>query len=116
MSFLLDPGLLVASGAAIERLLPERQRNVAEMTTLATFMGVSSALYANSPGLGIFWKPFGSKNGRDFMLNSGVFHFDSENPGWRTHLAAGAIFATYPLWLKLGRRLGTRPGARSGVA
>lgn len=112
MSFLLDPGLLVASGAAIETVVPDRHRDRAELTTIAVFMGVSGALYARAPGLGPIWKPFGSADGRDFMLNSGVFRFRSERPGWRTHLAAAAIFSTYPLWLRLGRRLGDRIEAR----
>lgn len=106
MSFLLDPGLLVASGVAIETVVPEDRRGVAELATIGTFMTVSSALYAKTPGLGIFWKPFGSTNGRDFMLNSGVFRFEHENPGWVTHATAATIFATYPIWLKLGRRIG----------
>lgn len=114
MSFLLDPGLLVASGMAIERLVPEDRRGLAELATITTFMGVSGALYANAPGLGILWKPFRARGPRDFMLNSGVFHFDAEDPGWPTHLLAGAIFSTYPLWLKLGRRLGRRSSDRSG--
>lgn len=116
MSFLLDPGLLVASGVAIENLVAEDQRDVAELATIGTFMAVSSALYANTPGLGVFWKPFGSANGRDFMLNSGVFRFEYERPGWVTHAIAGTIFATYPLWLRLGRRIGRRVRQRRLVA
>lgn len=106
MSFLLDPGLLVASGIAIESVVPDEQRNAVELATIGTFMTISSALYANVPGLGIFWKPFGSTNGRDFMLNSGILGFEHERPSWKTHAVAASIFATYPLWLKLGRRVG----------
>lgn len=112
MSFLLDPGLLVASGAAIEKVVPNEYRDLVEAATIGTFMGISGALYANAPGLGLFWKPFRATGGRDFMLNSGVFHFEHERPGWRTHAAAATIFVTYPLWLKLGRGLGRR--MRSG--
>lgn len=106
MSFLLDPGLLVASGAAIEKIVPEDKRDVAEAATIVTFLGISTALYANAPGLGMFWKPFRSTCGRDFMLNSGVFHCKYEKVGWKTHALALAIFATYPLWLRAGRKLG----------
>lgn len=120
MSFLLDPGLLVASGVAIETIVPEERRGIAELATIGTFMTISSALYAKVPGLGLFWKPFGSKNGRDFMLNSGVLRFESDDPTWVTHATAASIFATYPLWLKLGRRVGrglsrrrSRPGTRT---
>ncbi len=110
MSFLLDPGLLVASGVAIERLVPEEHRGAAELATIATFVGVTGALYANAPGLGVFWKPFGSRGGRDFVLNSGVFGFEADEPELGTHLVAGAILVTYPFWLRLGRRLGRRSG------
>lgn len=106
MSFLLDPPLLVAGGVAIETLVPEDQRDLAEAATIVTFLGVSIALYLNAPGLGLFWKPFRAKNGRDFMWNSGILRFRSGDAGWRTHLVAAAIFATYPLWLRLGRWLG----------
>jgi len=115
MSFLLDPGLLVASGVAIEHVVPEERRALAEQATLVTFMGISSALYANAPGLGLFWKTFRSKDGRDFMINSGVLRFEAEHPRARTHLAAAAIFCTYPLWLRLGRRLGHGLARRSAV-
>lgn len=108
MSFLLDPGLLVASGVAIERLVPEERRDLIDGITIGTFMSISTALYANAPGLGAFWKPFRSRDGRDFMINSGVLRFESRDVTWRTHLVGAAIFATYPAWLRLGRRLGRR--------
>ncbi len=110
MSFLFDPPLLVAAGYTIERAVPDEQRECCEALTLGTFIGVSYALYNDVPGLGAFWKPFRASGGRDFMLNSGVFRFESREVGWPTHLAAAAIFSTYPLWLKLGRRLGRRAG------
>jgi hypothetical protein len=37
-----------------------------------------------------------------------VFHVDTDHTGWRRHALAGGIFATYPFFLKLGRRLGRR--------
>jgi hypothetical protein len=112
MSFLLDPGLLVASGVAIECVVPDEHKDTAELATIATFLGISTALYANAPGLGLFWKPFRSENGRDFMLNSGVFHFRAERPGWRTHAVAFGIFASYPLWLRAGRQVAARARRR----
>lgn len=108
MSFLLDPPMLVVSGALIERRLPADQRDVAEAATLGVFFGASFALYNNVPGLGVIWRPFGAQNGHDFMWNSGVFNADTDQTCWRRHALAGAIFATYPFFLKLGRRLGRR--------
>jgi len=110
MSFLLDPPLLLASGAAIERLAPdEPTAALLEKATIITFLGISIGLYFNLPGLGFLWKPFRSRNGRDFMLNSGVFHIESSPvSSVRTHLVAAAIYATYPGFLRLGRVLGRR--------
>ncbi len=115
MSFLLDPPLLVASGALIERALPEEKRDLAEAATMGTFFAVSLALYLEAPGLGLFWKPFGSRNGRDFMINSGVFGVDTGDAGWRTDVVSAAIYATYPFFLKLGRHIGRRGPTTSGA-
>lgn len=108
MSFLFDPPMLFASGVLIERTLPAEQRDVAEAATLGTFFGASFGLYHNVPGLGLLWRPFRSQNGRDFMWNSGVFDVKTAELQWPMHATAGAIFATYPFFIKLGRRLGRR--------
>ena len=108
MSFLLDPPMLVASGVLIERSLPEERRDLAEAATLGVFFGGSFGLYNKVPGLGLLWRPFRSQDGRDFMWNSGVFNIDTAEIDWPMHAAAGGIFATYPFFIKLGRRLGRR--------
>ena len=77
MSFLLDPPLLFASGVLIERRLPADRRDVAEAATLGVFFGGSFGLYNNVPGLGLLWRPFRARNGRDFMWNSGVFNVNT---------------------------------------
>lgn len=106
MSFLVDPPLLVMSGAAIERLAPdERVARRAETAVLATFLVTSGALYANARWIRPFWEACRAETGRDWMLNSGVFRFDHRNVGAPTHALALALFATYPYWLKAGRRL-----------
>lgn len=114
MSFLFDPPMLVAAGVLIERTLPEEQRDVAEAATLGVFFSASFGLYHNVGGLGVLWRPFRARNGRDFMWNSGVFNMQTKELGTGMHALAGAIFATYPFFLKLGRRLGrpTRPQLR----
>ena len=106
MSFALDPPLLVALGVLIERNVPSDRRDVAEAATLGVFFGGSFGLYQNVPGLGVLWRPFRSQNGRDFMWNSGVFGVNTAAARWPLHATAGAIFATYPFFIKLGRRLG----------
>jgi hypothetical protein len=106
VSFVLDPPLLFAAGVFIERRLSSDRRDLAEAATLGVFFGGSFGLYNNVPGLGVLWRPFRAQNGRDFMWNSGVFGVDTVEAGWPLHAAAGAIFATYPFFIKLGRRLG----------
>lgn len=108
MSFALDPPLLIASGVLIERRLPQDRRDVVAAATLGVFFGGSFGLYNNVPGLGPLWRPFHARNGRDFMWNSGAFRIRTERLDWPMHAAAAAIFATYPLFITLGRRLGRR--------
>src|SRR5215467_5677320 len=106
MSFALDPPMLVASGVLIERRLPADRRDVAEAAVLGVFFGGSFGLYHNVPGLGVLWRPFRAQNGRDFMWNSGVFGVKTAELRWPAHAGAGAIFATYPFFLKIGRWVG----------
>lgn len=106
MSFLFDPPMLVASGVLIERALPADQRDVAEAATMGVFFGGSFGLYNNVPGLGLLWRPFRGHNGRDFMWNSGVFGVRTDELRWPMHALAAVLFATYPFFLKLGRKLG----------
>jgi hypothetical protein len=111
VSFVLDPPLLVASGAVIERLdLDERTARRAGAATVALFVGVSAALYANAPGLRALYRPFGANSGREFMLTSGLAPVDEDAMTPARHAAALSLFAAYPLWLALGRALARRHG------
>lgn len=105
MSFLVDPPLLLASGAAIEAAAPdERTARRLEAAVLGVFVVTSVSLYANARWAHWLARLCRAETGRDWMLNSGVFHFDHEKAGLPTHVVAGALFATYPLWIRLGRR------------
>lgn len=118
MSFIIDPPLLAATGAAIERTIgDQRVTRALEVGIVATFMGVSLALYANAPGLRAIWSPFGARSGREFMLTTGLAKIDERAMGRRHHAVALCQFALYPLWFRLGataaRRLeGRGVGAR----
>lgn len=106
MSFVLDPPLLVASGAAIEALSPdERAARRGQDAAAVLFVAVSLALYANAPGLGALWRPFGARSGREFMLTSGLARVDERAIAPRRHLAALSLFTLYPLWSRLGGAL-----------
>lgn len=111
MSFLVDPPLLVGTGAALGRLLPPgKAQDVAAKAVLATFIGTSVGLYLNRERTRWLWELCRAESGRDWMLNSGVTHFEHEHPKPWVHVVAAGIFATYPAWYRLGRRLGQ--GAR----
>ncbi len=107
MSFLVDPPMLLASGAVIEVVAPdERTARRAEAGVLTLFLVVSVGLYLNRRWIHWLARLCRADSGRDWMLNSGVFHFDHEDAGLPTHVVSAAIFSTYPLWIRLGRRLG----------
>lgn len=116
MSFLIDPALLYTGGRTYAAVVPEEartaERDAALMAAyMAVFWGVSIGLYLDQGWTEPVWKRCGAGSGRDWMLNSGVFHFDWRNVSPRTHRVSAAIFATYPLWLWLGMR---RRGASAG--
>jgi len=107
MSFVIDPPLLVASGAAIEAVSgdqPEHGRRL-RGAVVTLFIGVSLALYANVPGLGRIWRPFGSRSGREFMLTSGLARVEEKEITPARHAAALSLFLLYPLWARLGGAL-----------
>lgn len=105
MSFLVDPPLLVACGAAANLLPDERSRKLAKRAVLATFLGTSISLYLNASWTRRLWELCRAGSGRDWMLNSGVTHLEHEHPAPAVHIAAAALFAAYPLWYRLGTRL-----------
>lgn len=109
MSFLIDPPLLIAAGAAIERYAPsEGAADLLEAATVAAFVGGSVGLYLNAEPTRWLWELCGAESGRDWMLNSGVLDLEHHNPSSQTHAVAAALFATYPLWPRLGRWLARR--------
>ena len=101
MSFLIDPPLLAASGAAYARADGPRPE-VAGAAVTAVFWAAGASFYANRRWTVPVSRLFGSRDGRDFMINSGVLRIRYSPRAARTHLAAAAAFATYPLWFVLG--------------
>jgi hypothetical protein len=103
VSFLIDPPWLYANGRALAKLAPDHGAALGT-ATIGAFWAVSISLYANKRWTQPIWKLCRAENGRDWMLNSGVFRFDHRRPSRATHAASAALFATYPLWLWLGWR------------
>jgi hypothetical protein len=108
MSFLIDPPWLYANGR-IAAKLPERAQKPVATATVVTFLGVSISLYLNRPWTRWIWRLCRARDGRDWMLNSGVLRLDPEAAGPATHAVSAALFATYPYWLWLGLRHGREP-------
>lgn len=108
VSFLLDPPLLVAAGAVIEKAVPEEMDRPVERAVVAVFLATSISLYLEVGWTRWLWRACRARSGRDWMLNSGVFRFDADRPSRRTHAVSAALFATYPLWPEIGRRLARR--------
>lgn len=105
MSFLVDPPLLVAAGAASNRIGSPTARRAAEPIVLAAFLTASISLYANASWTRPLWRVCRAESGRDWMLNSGVTRFEHRHPRAGVHLIAAALFALYPAWYRLGTLL-----------
>lgn len=108
MSFLIDPPWLYATGRAYGQMMPREGRaaKAVEAATIGAFLATSVSLYLDLPWTRPIWRACKAASGRDWMLNSGVLKLDWRRAGARTHLVSAAIFATYPLWLRLGVRQG----------
>jgi hypothetical protein len=105
MSFLIDGPWLYGTGRAYART-GERPAAVLGAATVAGFWVVSVSMYLNRPWTRPIWKACRARDGRDWMLNSGVLKIDHERAGPGTHAVAAALFATYPLCLWLGYKHG----------
>lgn len=113
MSFLLDPFLLIGCGALIvllrNRLLyrvTRRATKVLGALTLILFWIVAGSLYLDLHWFDWLWTWLvPGSSGTDFMVNSGIFHFNSTRTGWVDTIAL-LLFALYPLWLYCGVFIG----------
>lgn len=103
MSFLLDPPALVIIGVVIDRYVDVRsRRNRLAAGVVAVFVVVSTLLYLDVLP---WW--FGEwMSGSDWMLNSGLDTDLTREPG--TDVLAVMLFASYPLWMRLGLDVGER--------
>lgn len=114
MSFLLDPVLLVVCGALIvglrNRLLYRVTRHATKVigfVVVILFWVIAGSLYLNLGWFDWLWLWTGrAVNGRDFMINSGIFHFEYVYTTGLIDTIALVLFAFYPLWLYCGVFLG----------
>ncbi|HEX5852388.1 MAG TPA: hypothetical protein VFY36_04795 [Solirubrobacteraceae bacterium] len=110
MSFLIDPPWLYATGRVYGRLMPERTPVARKVhtATAGVFLTTSISLYLNRQWTRPIWEACRAEDGRDWMLNSGVFKVDHRRVGKRVHIASALAFLTYPWWLWLGERAGRK--------
>lgn len=108
-SFLIDPFLLFIIAFLVtfftRSMQPEPRKKLRialALLTAVVFWGTSVSLYFNLEWTRWIWEMCYAASGRDWMINSGVFHFDYENPGIMTHVLSALCFVTYPIWYGLG--------------
>ncbi len=120
-SFLIDPFLLFTDGLVLaflwERHWKGRFSKALPLgiaaAILVIFYSVSISLWFNLPWVDGFVHAMPrATTGRDWMLNSGVFHFEHHEPSGIARAFAVCFFATYPGWLLLGAHAGSRIWAR----
>jgi hypothetical protein len=111
MTFLIDPPLLISFGL-ISYLIGDKigRRTVSKILALfsvCTIIFTSSTLYLNMGFMDWFWQPFSPAvtSGRDLMINSGVFSFESDNTAGLIDTLAFVQIALYPLWTYVGIKL-----------
>ncbi|NWF95835.1 MAG: hypothetical protein HXY34_06800 [Candidatus Thorarchaeota archaeon] len=75
--------------------------------SLCVIVFTSTSLYLNLSYMNWFWMPFSPAvtSGRDLMINSGIFHFESVNTAGLIDALAAIQVLLYPLWTYLGLRL-----------
>lgn len=107
MSFAIDAPALVGIGAATALVTEDTKARAAlGAGTLGAFYGVSLSMYFEARWVRPFWKFTGASTGRDWIVNSRIFRFDTSKMGLKEHGLAAAAFASYPLWLLVGIFLG----------
>lgn len=114
MTFLIDPPLLIIFGYVsfvIGNALKHKTRlpisKALVIFSLCTIIFTSSSLYLNMGYVDFFWLPFVPvvSSGKDLMINSGIFSFESTNTAGLIDALAFLQIAIYPIWIYLGVKL-----------
>jgi hypothetical protein len=117
MSFYADPVLLFLDGEGYARLPESAQGGAAKAVggaTVAVMLAGGIGSYLDQDWTKRFWKPFGAKNGTDFMVAWPFAHGKKRRRRTaRTDAVAAAVFAAYPLAWWLGWDHGRRRRPRS---
>lgn len=121
MTFLIDPPLLVvfsliscAIGVRVQSKTSLPVGGVLAIFSLCAIIFTSTSLYLNMWYMDWFWTPFYPTitSGRDLMINSGLFGFESSSTAGMIDALAAIQIVLYPLWTYLGLRLWPRIGGK----
>lgn len=117
LTFLIDPFLLILFGA-VSFLIGERLQSrtrlplggILSVFSLSVILFTSTTLYLNMPIMDWFWTPLqpAVSSGRDLMINSGIFSFESVDTAGLIDALAFVQILLYPIWLYVGIRLFSR--------
>jgi len=114
VTFLIDPPLLIIFGYVSfvigNALIHKTQLPISKalvIFSLCTIIFTSSSLYLNMGYVDFFWLPFvpAVSSGKDLMINSGIFSFESTNTAGLIDALAFLQIAIYPIWIYLGVKL-----------
>lgn len=114
MTFLIDPPLLIGLamlsqhlGSKIVSGNSRKPGQILALFCLFTIIFTSSSLYLNVSYMDWFWTPFqpAVTSGRDLMINSGIFTFESVQTAGLIDALAALQIAVYPLWIYIGYRV-----------
>lgn len=114
MTFLIDPGLLIIFtiiscwiGKSVKERTSKPVGLILAMFSLCVIIFTSTSLYLNMWYMDWFWQPFSPavSSGKDLMINSGLFNFESVNTTGLVDILAAVQIILYPLWTFIGLRI-----------
>ena len=117
MTFLIDPGLLIIFSlvsCGIESYVRERTTlpvgKILAIFSLCVLIFTSTSLYLNLSYMDWLWQPFSPvvTSGKDLMINSGIFNFESTNTSGLIDVLAAVQIILYPLWTYTGLKIWAR--------
>ena len=117
MTFLIDPPLLiifslisVRIGFLVGNRTSQPIGKMLAIFSLCVIIFTSTSLYINGWWMDWFWMPLQPTvtSGKDLMINSGIFAFESENTAGLIDTLAAIQILLYPLWSFLGLKLANK--------
>ncbi|MGY5860108.1 MAG: hypothetical protein RTU63_12120 [Candidatus Thorarchaeota archaeon] len=114
MTFLIDPALLILFslvscwiGHIVRNKTALPVGKILSVFSLCVIIFTSTSLYLNMWYMDWFWQPFAPlvTSGKDLMINSGVFYFESTNTAGLIDILAAIQIILYPLWTFIGLRI-----------